>query len=67
MLVFVIHFHLLRIMYTIYLIAIPTHLQNHVVWSRILECSVKPYVTGPSTKCYVNKFLFMPVLTHDKT
>ena len=39
---------------------------------RSLECSVvtypsvKPYVTGPSTKCYLNEFLFMPVLTHDK-
>ena len=34
--------------------AIPRHLQNHVVWSRILKCSVKSYVTGPSTKCYFN-------------
>ena len=30
------------------------------------SCSVKPYVTGPSTKCYFNAFLFMWVLTHDK-
>jgi len=30
---------------------VPTHLQDHVVWSRILKCSVKSYVTGPSTKC----------------
>ena len=29
--------------------AVPTHLQKHVVWSRILKCSVKPYVPGPST------------------
>jgi hypothetical protein len=34
-------------------------LQNHVVWSRILTCSVKPYVTGPTTKCYFNELLFM--------
>ena len=33
---------------------------------RILKCSVKSYVTGPSTKCCFNKFLFMWVLTHDK-
>ena len=46
--------------------AIPTHLQNHVVWSRTLKCSVESYVTGPSTKCYFNVFLFMRVLTHDK-
>jgi hypothetical protein len=45
---------------------VPTHLQNHVVvWSWTLECSVKPSVTGPSTKCYFNEFLFMRVLTHD--
>ena len=25
-----------------------THLQNHVEWSRILKCSVKSCVTGPS-------------------
>ena len=36
--------------------AIPRHLQNHVVWSRIHKCSVKPYVTKPSTKCYFNEF-----------
>ena len=42
------------------------HLQNHVMWSRILKYSVKAYVTGPSTKCYFNTFLFMPVLMHDK-
>jgi hypothetical protein len=30
---------------------VPTHLQNHVLWSRILKCSVKSYVTKPSTKC----------------
>jgi hypothetical protein len=47
--------------------AVPTHLQNHVVvWSRILECSKKLYVTGPSIKCYFNEFLFTWVLTHDK-
>ena len=44
---------------------IPTHLQNHVVWSRTLKCSVKSYLTGPSTRCYFNEFLFMRVLTHD--
>jgi hypothetical protein len=47
--------------------AVATHLQNHVVvWSQTLKCSVKPYVIGPSTKCYFNEFLFMWVLTHDK-
>jgi hypothetical protein len=45
---------------------VPTHLQNHVVWSRILKRSVKSYVTGPSTICYFNQFPFMRVLTHDK-
>ena len=44
----------------------PTHLQNHVVWSRTVKCSVKSYVTGPSTKCYFAESLFMRVLTHDK-
>ena len=42
------------------------HLQNHVMWSRILKYSVKAYVTGPSTKCYFNTFLFMPIFMHDK-
>ena len=46
--------------------AVPTHLQDHVVWSRTLKCSVKSYVIGPSTKCYFNEFLFMWVLTHNK-
>ena len=46
--------------------AVPTHLQNHVVWSRTLRCSVKPYVTGPSTTCYFDEFLVMRVLTHDQ-
>ena len=46
--------------------AVSTHLQNHVVWSRILKCSVKSYVIGPSTKCYFNEFLFMQVRAHDK-
>ena len=39
--------------------AFPIEFQNHVVWSRTLKCSVKPYVTGPSTKCYFNECLFM--------
>ena len=46
--------------------AVPTHLQNPVVWSRILKCIVKSYVIGPSIKCYLNEFPFMPFLTHDK-
>ena len=37
-----------------------------VVWSRILTCSVKPYVTGHSTNCYFNEFMFMRILTHEK-
>jgi hypothetical protein len=45
---------------------VPTHLWNHVVWSRTLKCSVKSYVTGSSTKCYLNEFLFMWILKHDK-
>ena len=43
-----------------------THLQNHVVWSRTLQCSVKLYVIGPSIKCHFNEFLFMWVLINDK-
>ena len=39
--------------------AVPTHLHNHVVLSRALKCSVKPFVTGRSTKCYFNEFLFI--------
>ena len=46
--------------------SVPRHLQNHVQWSRILKCSVKSYVTVPSTECYFNKFLFIWVLTHAK-
>ena len=45
--------------------AIPRHLQNHVVWSWTLKCSVKSSVTGPSIKCYFNDSLFCRVLTHD--
>jgi hypothetical protein len=40
--------------------------QNHVVWLQALKCSVKLYVTGPSTKHYFKEFLFVRVLTHDK-
>ena len=46
--------------------AVPTHLHNHVVWSRTLQSSVKSYVTGPSIKCYFHEFLFMWVLTHGR-
>ena len=46
--------------------AVPRHLQNHIVWSRIFKCSVMSYVIGPSIKCYFNEVLFMRVLTHDK-
>ena len=45
---------------------VPTHFQDHVLWSRTLKCSVKPYVTGSSTKRYFNECLFMHVLSHDK-
>ena len=44
----------------------PTHLRDHVVWSQTLKCSAQPYVTGPSTICHFNEFLFVPVLTHNK-
>ena len=33
--------------------AVPSHLYNHVVRPRTLECSVKSYVTKSSTKCYL--------------
>jgi hypothetical protein len=46
--------------------AVPRHLQHHVVLSRTLKCSVKPYVTGLSTKCYFNESLLIHVLAHDK-
>ena len=46
--------------------AVPTHLQNHVVWSQIRKCSVNSYVTGPSTECCFNEVLLMQVLTHHK-
>ena len=39
--------------------AIPTHFQNHVVWSWTVKCSVKSYVTRSSTRCYFNGFLFL--------
>ena len=45
--------------------AIPRHLQNHVMWSRILNYSVKSFVTRPSTIWYFKEFLFMRVLAHD--
>ena len=43
---------------------VPTHLQHHVVWSQALKSSVKPYVTGSSTKCYLSAYLFMQVFKH---
>ena len=46
--------------------AVRTHLQNHLVWSRILKCNVKPYAIVPSTKCYFNEFLFMQIFTYDR-
>ena len=46
--------------------AVPKHLQTHVMWSWILKCSVRPYVTGPSIKCYFNEIWFMWIVTHDK-
>ena len=46
--------------------AVSTHDHNHVMWSQILKFSVKSYVTGPSTKCYVNEFLLIWVLAHDQ-
>ena len=44
----------------------PTHLQHHAVWSRILTCSVKSYVTMPSTNQIFIKIIFMRVLAHDR-
>jgi len=46
--------------------AVPTHLHNHVVWPWTLKCGVESYVTGSSTKCYFNRFLFIRVFTYDK-
>ena len=46
--------------------AVPRHLQTHAMWSRTLQCNVKSYVTGPSTKCYFNECQGTQVLTHDK-
>ena len=46
--------------------AVLTHLQHHVVWSRILKCRVESYVTGFSIECCFNGFLFIRVLTHDR-
>ena len=45
---------------------VPRYLQNHVVWSWTLKCSVKSCVIGSSTKCHFNEWLFMEALTHDK-
>ena len=45
--------------------AISRHLQNHIVWSPTLECSVKSYVPGPSAKCYFNESLFVQGFIHD--
>ena len=40
--------------------AVPRHFQNCVVWSWARDCSVKSYVTRPSsTNCHFNEFLFM--------
>ena len=47
--------------------AVPRHFQNHVVWSRALKCSVKSYVTGPSTKCYFDEFFIFFSVTHRHT
>ena len=45
---------------------VPTHLPKHLVWSQILKCGVKSYVTRSSTNSYFNEFLLMWVLNHDK-
>ena len=39
---------------------------HYVMCSPTLKCTVKSYVTRPSTKCYFNGSLFMRVLMHDK-
>ena len=39
--------------------AVSRHFQNHVVWSWTLRCSVKSYVTRPSTKWYFYVIMFM--------
>ena len=33
-------------------------------WSRVLKCSLKSYVTGPSTICYFNELLLMQGFSH---
>ena len=45
--------------------AVPTHFQNHVVWSHTLECSVKSYVTEPLIKCYCNEWYLCESFVHD--
>ena len=46
--------------------AVSTHLQNPCSVVTDPKCSVKSYVTGPSTNCYFIEFKFTHVLTHDK-
>jgi hypothetical protein len=46
--------------------AVPRHFQHHGVWSWALKCSVKSYVTGSSTKCYFDDFLFTRAFRHNK-
>jgi hypothetical protein len=38
----------------------------YVVWSWIVKCGVKSYVTIPSTKCDFNEILLTQVLRHNK-
>jgi hypothetical protein len=45
--------------------AVPRHIQNHVVWSRTLKCSVWSYVMGPSNAISMN-FYLCGFLTHDR-
>ena len=35
---------------------VPTHLPNHVVWSRTSKCSLNSYVTNPSTERYFDGY-----------
>ena len=46
--------------------AVSTHLQTHVVWSRILMCSVKSYMTWALDQMLFQRILFMQGLTHNK-
>ena len=44
---------------------IPRYFQNHVVWSRVLKCSVKSYAIGPQPNAISMNFYSCEILTHE--